>query len=213
MRNILAATVLASGLAAPGLASAQDLTISGGFSLVSRYVSGGVEQTTGAAFQPWLEAEYRGLYLNLWASNTDDLITGSDIEVDVTIGYRGEVGKFSYDLGYVRYYYRNPSVDCCGEAFVSFGYAVSDSLALGLAFAHDPVADYVDSSFNFEYAINDKFGVSGEYGSISNGGQKYWNIGATYAINDNVGITGAWHDNDINDGTFVLSLDTSFSIR
>ncbi|MCA8964843.1 MAG: TorF family putative porin [Pseudooceanicola sp.] len=213
MRKLLAASALAACLTAPGLASAQDLSISAGFSLVSRYVSNGFEQTTGGAFQPWIEAEMRGFYLGLWLSNTDDVITGSDYEVDVYLGYRGEVGKFSYDIGYARYYYKNPHVDCCGEVYLSLGYAVTDAFNVGLAFAHDPVADYVDTTLSMDYAFNDKFGVAAEYGSVSNGGVEYWKVGGTYTINDKVSITGAWHDNDLVDGIFVVSLDTSFSLR
>lgn len=214
MRYFLAATALATGLAAPGLAAAQDLSITAGATFASRYVSNGFEQTTGGAFQPWIEAEYMGFYLGFWASNTARSIVGSTVEVDVYLGYRGEVGKFSYDIGYYRYYYRNPSVNCCGEAILSLGYAPVDSLALGLSIARDPVADYWDTTLTVDYALNDKFGLSGSYGSVTNGGAEYWSFGGTYSINDNVSITGAWHDNDVNtDGIFVVSLDTSFSIR
>lgn len=213
MRNLLAASALALGVAAPGLASAQDLTVTGGFSIVSRYVSNGFDQTTGAAFQPWVEAEYRGFYLNLWASNTAKSLVGSGAEIDVTVGYRGEIGKFSYDVGYARYYYRNPSVNCCGEQLLTLGYAPTDNLAFSLAFARDPVADYVDTGLTVDVALNDKFGLSATYGSVSNGGVDYWSVGGAYAINDTVSISGSWQDNDVNDGTFVVSLDTAFNIR
>lgn len=213
MRHLLAATALATGLAIPGFASAQDLSVTAGASFTSRYVSNGFRQTNGAAFQPWVEAEYRGFYLGLWASNTAASITGSTVEVDLYLGYRGEVGKFSYDFSYWRYYYRNPSVNCCGEAIVALGYAPTDALSFGLAVARDPVADYYDTAVSVDYALNDKFGLTANYGSVTNGGVDYWSFGGSYAFNDNVNVSGIWHDNDVNDGTFVVSLDTSFSIR
>lgn len=146
MRSIFATSAVVIGLGLPGVTMAQELSLSAGATLTSRYVFNGIEQTTGAAFQPWAEAEYEGFYAGVWASNTARSIVGSSVEVDLYLGYRNEVGKFNYDLGYTRYYYRNPSNDCCGEVILSLGYSVLDPLDVGLRFAHDPVADYVNSS-------------------------------------------------------------------
>ena len=135
MRSIFATSAVVIGLGLPGVTMAQELSLSAGATLTSRYVFNGIEQTTGAAFQPWAEAEYEGFYAGVWASNTARSIVGSSVEVDLYLGYRNEVGKFNYDLGYTRYYYRNPSNDCCGEVILSLGYSVLDPLDVGLRFA------------------------------------------------------------------------------
>lgn len=210
MRSALVSTALALGLALPTFVSAGDLSVSYGATLTSRYLANGIEQTTGAALQPWVEAEIQGFYFGAWASNTDAAITGSDWEVDLYAGYRNEVGAFSYDLSYARYYYRSPSVNCCGEIILSMGMAASDALSLGVRFAHDPVADVTNSRLSVDYAVNDKIGLSAQVGTISNGGHDYWNVGGSFAISDNFSVSAAYHDTSITKGLAVLSLDVSF---
>lgn len=210
MRSALVSTALALGLVLPTVASAEGLSVSYGATLTSRYLANGIEQTTGAAFQPWVEADIQGFYFGAWASNTDAAITGSDWEVDLYAGYRNEVGAFSYDLSYARYYYRSPSVNCCGEIILSMGVAASDALSLGVRFAHDPAADVTNSRLSVDYAVNDKLGLSAQIGTISNGGHDYWNVGGSYAISDNFSVSAAYHDTSITTGLAVLSLDVSF---
>lgn len=213
MHRYVQASALAISVAMPTLVTAQDVSVSAGATLTSRYLFNGLEQSTGAAIQPWLEAEYQGFYAGVWASNTARSIVGSAAEVDLYLGYRNAVGQFSYDLGYTRYYYRNPNVDCCGEVILSLGYAPTEPLGLGLRFAHDPVADYVNTSVSVDYAINDKLGIWTNYGAISNGGHDYWKVGGSYTISENFGIDLAWQDTNITDGQIVVSLNTSFSLR
>ena len=213
MRYILAAGAFATSHFLSGVAGAQDLSVSTGFTATSRYLFYGIEQTTGAAIQPWIEAEYSGFYAGLWASNTATTITGSSAEIDVYLGYRGEAGPLSFDIGYARYYYANPGVNCCGEAILSLGFAATDSLGFGLRVAHDPVADYVSTSGTVDIAVTDAVGLNGEYGSVSNGGQEYWSVGATYTFNDSFAVSASWNDTDVTNGLFVISLDSSFSLR
>ena len=213
MRSLLISTSLVSSLLLPTIAAAQDFNVTYGATLTSRYMFNGLEQTTGAAFQPFFEGEYQGFYAGLWASNTARSIVGSSAEVDLYLGYRNEVGQFSYDLGYTRYYYQNPDFDCCGEVIFSMGFAPIDPLAVGVRFAHDPVADYVNSSVSVDYAFNDQIAAAATYGSISNGGHDYWSVGGAYAISDTFGIDLTWHDTSISSGLAVLSLTTAFNLR
>ena len=213
MRHIVTTSLLALGLLAPSIAAAADLTLDAGVTLTSRYVANGIEQSKGAAIQPWLEAGYGGFYLGVWASNTDRAVTGSKSEVDLSLGYRGETGKLSYDIGYAHYYYRAPNVNCCGEVIASLGYAATDQIGLGLRLAHDPKGGATNASLSMDYAVNDKFGLSATYGSINKGGHDYWNVGASYGISENVSISGTYHDTSISKGLLVVSVDTSFSLR
>jgi uncharacterized protein (TIGR02001 family) len=213
MRSIVKSSALVLGLALPSVAAAQEISVSAGATLTSRYVSNGVEQTTGAAFQPWVEAEVNGFYAGLWASNTATSIVGSKYELDIYAGYRNEVGKLSYDFGYARYYYHEPYSNCCGEFILSMGYAVTDQLSLGTRFAFDPDTDVLNSRLTADFAVNDKIGLSASYGDIDHGGREYWTVGASYAITDTFSVSGTWHDSTTNPGIFVLSVDTSFSLR
>ncbi|MGI3169161.1 TorF family putative porin [Pseudooceanicola sp. C21-150M6] len=209
MHALLKSSALSVLLGLPTLTAAQDFSLSSGVTLTSRYVSNGLEQTTGAALQPWVELGYGGFYLGTWASNTDDGITGSDYEIDVYAGFRNEVGKFSYDVGYARYYYTSPYVDCCGEFILSTALAPVEPLSLGLRFAYDPDADVLNSKISADYTF-DKITFGAAYGTINNGGHEYWSAGASYALSDMFSVSGTWHDSSIAKGLAVVSLDASF---
>lgn len=213
MRYLISSTALALGLGIPSLSAAQDFSLSAGATLASRYVSSGVKQSDEAALQPWIEAEVSGFYLGLWASNTSVALTGGKYELDVYGGYRNEIGQFSYDVGYARYYYYEPYSNCCGEWYLAMGYAATDQLALGVKFNYDPDADIVNSKLTADFALNDALSLSAEAGTISNGGRDYYSIGASYAISDTFSVSATWHDSSVSDGLAVVSLDTSFSLR
>ena len=214
MNTRIASSVLALCVALPTFAAAEGLSVSAGATLTSRYLASNVDQTSGAAFQPWIEAEIQGFYFGAWASNTSAVITGSKTEVDLYAGYRNEVGQFTYDIGYARYFYRSPNVNCCGEIILSMGVAATDAVSLGVRFAHDPVADVTNSSLTIDYAVNDKFGLSGRVGKLSNGTNDYWNVGGSFAINDNLAVSASWNDSTARvDGLAVVSLDMSFNLR
>jgi uncharacterized protein (TIGR02001 family) len=213
MRKFLASTALVAALGAPSFAAAEGLSFSAGATLTSRYMANGIAQTTGAAFQPWVEGEVNGFYFGAWLSNTAKSIVGSSSEIDLYFGYRNEVGKFSYDVGYARYFYQNPRVDCCGEIIVNLGYAPTDALSLGVRVAHDPKAKVTNTSVSAGYAINDKISLEAKYGKLNKGGHKYWSVGGSYALNDSLGLGVAYHDTSITKGRAVVSLDYSFSFR
>ena len=212
MRSLFATSALALAIALPTFAAAQDLSVSAGATLTSEYLANGIKQSDGVALQPWIEAEIQGFYFGMWASNTSSAIVGSDMEVDLYAGYRNEVGKFSYDLSYARYFYRSPSVNCCGEVILSMGVAATDALSLGVRFAHDPVADVTNSRLTLDYAVNDKIGISAAAGTISNA-HDYWSVGGSYAISDNVSLSASWNDTSITKGLAVVALDVSFNLR
>lgn len=211
MRTLLTTSLLALTMAVPAAVHAETLTFSGGATLTSRYVSSGLRQSDGIAFQPWLEGSYGGFYFGAWASNTSKDILGSSAEIDLYLGYRGDAGKLSYDIGYAHYFYKSEDVDCCGEVILALDYAFTDSFSMGAKAKYDPDAEVTNSSLSMGYAINDKFGIDATYGSVNKGGQEYWSIGGSYAINDAMGVSLAYHDNDADKkDTVVLSMDYAF---
>lgn len=218
MRLIIASSVLALAVAAPGLAAAQELKFSGGATIASKYVADGIEQTKGIAVQPWIEGEINGFYFGAWMSNVDKALLGGDsVETDLYFGYRGEVGILSYDVGYTRYYY-NKSGNCCGDLILSMGVAATDKLGLGLKIKHNPSsstnpAKQSNLSVSADYAFTDQFSMGATYGKVTKGGMKYWSVGGSYAINDAFGIGLTWYDTDVSKGVAVLSLDYAFSFN
>lgn len=213
MRNFLTTSALLVALSAPSIVAAEALTFSGGATLTSRYVSNGIRQSDGLAFQPWIEGEVNGFYFGAWGSNVSKDLLGQSTEIDLYVGYRNEVGQFSYDLGYAHYFYRGPKEDCCGEVILAMGYAVTEELGLGLTLKYDPDAKVTNSSLNASYAVNDKISLDGEIGKINKGGHRYWSLGGSYAINEALAASLSYHDSNIDKGTAVLALDYSFNFR
>jgi uncharacterized protein (TIGR02001 family) len=213
MRALLTTSALVLAFAAPGAVAAQQLSFSGGLSLKSEYVASGLKQSDGPAVQAYIEGEASGFYFGAWVSNTDLAITGGTSEIDLYFGYRNEIGKFSYDIGYARYYFQNPRANCCGEVILNLGYSLTDALSMGVRVAHDTTFKVTNTSLNVGYAVTDKFALDATYGKINKGGRTYWSVGGTYAINDSFGIGLAYHDTDVSKGLAVLSLDYSFSFR
>src|SRR5690606_13063599 len=148
---LLSTSALLIALAAPSFVAAEGLTFSGGATLTSRYVSDGIRQSNGLAFQPWIEGEVNGFYFGAWASNVSKTLLGQSSEIDLYLGYRNEVGQFSYDIGYAHYFYRGPKEDCCGEIILALGYAPVEPLNLGMELKYDPDAKVTNASLNGEY--------------------------------------------------------------
>ncbi|MFN3938478.1 MAG: TorF family putative porin [Gemmobacter sp.] len=213
MRRLATASALALAAVVPSAALAQELSVTTGFTLTSRYLANGLPQSDGPAFQPYVEAEVNGFYAGIWASNTSRNLVGARAEIDLYFGYRNEVGRFSYDLGYARYLYRSPSSNCCGEIILDMGVAVTEQIGVGVRFAHDPKASVTNSRLYANYAVNEKFGLDAMVGRINKGGHRYWSVGGSYAVTDNVSLSLAWHDTNIDKGRIVASMDVSFSLR
>lgn len=213
MRRFLATSALAALIAVPAAVQAQELSVSAGATITSRYMASGIEQSDGFALQPWIEAEVNGFYAGVWASNVSRAITGSSTEIDLYFGYRNSVGNFSYDIGYARYLYRGPSVNCCGEIILAMGVDVTEKANLGARIAYDPKAKVTNASLNGAYGFTDKFAMDATIGKVNKGGQRYWSVGASYAVSDNVSLGLAWHDTNVTKGRLVASMDFSFSIR
>jgi uncharacterized protein (TIGR02001 family) len=80
----------------------------GNVALTNDYVFRGFTQTQeNAALQGGLDWDSgHGFYLGTWGSNIQFDVPGEgSLELDVYGGYRGTIGKFSYDIGAIGYLY------------------------------------------------------------------------------------------------------------
>lgn len=90
-------------LAGIGLSGTAGAGLSGNVAAVSEYMFRGIAQTGGAAVQGGIDYETGfGLYVGTWASNIG---FGGGTEQDVYVGFAGEAGALSYDLGVTWYWY------------------------------------------------------------------------------------------------------------
>jgi uncharacterized protein (TIGR02001 family) len=87
-----------------------EFTFTGNAGLFSDYRFRGYTQTGyGPAFQGGFDLAHKsGFYLGNWNSNVEQkLYTGASLEMDFYGGYKGSVGDFGYDVGYLYYHYPN----------------------------------------------------------------------------------------------------------
>lgn len=196
--------------ALPVASQAQDMTVSAGVTATSNYVSNGVSVSNdNPALQGYVEAESRGYYVGAWASTVGDGV--DEAELDLYLGYRGEFGQgVSYDVGYTRYFY-DDSGNCCGEVTFAIGAPVTDALEVSANFAFDPSSDVLNSSLGMTYALNDRWGLFAEIGTIKDA-QDYGSLGLTYALSDAAAVDLSYHDSDIDDGILVFSLSYDMTL-
>jgi uncharacterized protein (TIGR02001 family) len=195
-------------------APANALTVTGTLTFASRYVSDGIEYSTGGVVQPYVELGYAGFYAGIWATNAAEELLGSDSEVDYHLGYRGEVGAFYYDVGYGYYTYPGASDLNSSEWLLNGGVGLNETIYLTAGFAYSTEFETLDSSLLVDYYTPiEGLSLAASYGY--NDAWSYWTIGAGYAFTEAVSVDLTWNDTDIDDldGVLVFALSTSFNLR
>jgi len=168
-----------------GVAAAEDmgLEFSGNVAMTTDYVWRGVSQTDeDPAIQGGFDvAHASGAYAGIWGSNIEDW-NGANMEIDYYLGWSGETGPVSLDIGYLWYTYPDsaPSVD-----FEEMYIGVSkdfEAVSVGATYSYDfdnenaywdlsgsvPVGDF---SIAAHYGITDADAAASDY--------KDWSIGAS----------------------------------
>jgi uncharacterized protein (TIGR02001 family) len=227
MTRLLLSTCIAAALAA-GSATAAELTVSAGGTLVSEYVSTGIRFSDGPALQPYVELGLGGAYAGAYVSNIDPDLTGADRETGLSLGYRGAAGSLSYDLS-VNYYlfseaFEDFPVEDYAETIASGTLAATETLYLTAEVGIAPEFDQTDLSLRVDYyTAAEGLSLDATYGRLDAdyGAWNYWSLGATYQVSDTVGLGLAYHDSDVSpdlglsntDGLIVASVTANFTLR
>lgn len=164
----------------------------------SAAVSGGVDY-----------AHSSGLYAGVWTSSEGaaaalgGLSTG---ETDWYAGFSGESGKFSYDIGYVKYTYpQDGSVDF-DEAYLDLGYSFA---SLYYANSSDLETDYFALTLEYDWFSF----VYGDYSFDGDPTNDYSHYDLSAALTDELSITYATNDIDGDDqGRLVVSYGLEFEL-
>lgn len=172
----------------------------------SEYHYRGIFQASSSA-SGGLDFEQGGFYAGTWAADV-----GDGLEVDAYLGYGGEVGDFSYGIGFTDYYYTGDFDDTYQEINLSGGYGlVTLDVALGqYENFTGPTQDYSYYALTVE-----KNGFYGKYAGFSRDFMgKYVEIGygATVAEID-LGISIIFANKDlmgVSDESAVFSIGKSF---
>jgi uncharacterized protein (TIGR02001 family) len=225
-KSVLSSVV---AISMPGAAAyAQEIPLSFGAAVVSEYVSDGIRYSDGVAFQPYMELGFGGAYAGAYTTNVDPDLTGANRETGLSLGYRGEAGRFSYDVS-VNYYIYDEAfdgfpVEDYAETIASGTFAVSESLYLTGEISIAPEYDQTGLSLRADYyteveglSVNATFGRN----DTNYGDWNYWSAGATYTVHDNWGLSLAYQDSSVDeeatgllnsDGLFVASISFDFSL-
>lgn len=169
-------------------------------------------------------AHKSGAYIGLWQSTENvtgssadgletDGFTGS--ETDVYLGYGGEVGDFTYDVGYITYNYLQSEADVDfseiylsgGWKFVELFYANSSDVRIG----NGKGSDYYSVTLTYDrYSF-----VYGDY-SFDDGSADadYSHFDLSAALTDELSLT--YSQNDItgdDDGRIVVAYTLEFGVK
>ena len=184
MKNATKSLLAASCILASSGVLAEDSPFSANVALTSDYVWRGVSQTNeDPAIQGGFDAAFNGFYAGTWLSNVE-FGDSAHAEQDWYLGYGGEMGDFSYDVGFIEYTYIGNSDLNFGEGYIGVGYkwlsakvsndfdnknlyteigadfTLPGEVGLGLHYGH---YKFDDSTGNY----NDyKIGVSKEFGGF-----------------------------------------------
>jgi uncharacterized protein (TIGR02001 family) len=227
-----AALATASGIAA----AADDNTISANVSLASDYIWRGVSQTNekpaiSGGFDYSHDFEPVSWYIGTWASNVDPTFFGGthspSTELDLYTGLSGDLGDFSYDAGWLRYFYPGGSVNDTTEWHLGGGWKWFGATYYYSKdwFGTDDDASRIEGTFdydlpyeisfsavvakNFGDGIEDYF--NSDYTDWSLGVSKSWvgvDWGFTYT-DTNIDKTDCG-DDSLCDAHYVVSMSKSF---
>lgn len=157
---LIAATSVRAEEAGDATETASAFTIDAALAVVSDYRFRGISLADKEpAVQPDLTIGHKsGLYLNLWGSNIAG-DGGDDIEVDVTLGFAGSVGKVDYDLSAALYSYPGASqfnyLEMRGSLKTGVGPAT-----LGAQVAYAPRQDHIGGVDNLYVAANGELPIA-----------------------------------------------------
>jgi uncharacterized protein (TIGR02001 family) len=199
-----------------------------GVAVTSDYLYRGITQTDhGAAVQGYVEPSLGIFYGGVWASNVsfggDD-----DVEVDLYAGIRPEFDVFSFDLGYLHWFYLNDPASDGGELYAKAYATVHDPLTVGAELYFNPADSSTYVEGNADLAFADNFGVSGALGHVG-GDVPYltWNAGLYYLIGDWATLDFRYSDTNLSnadcatiteltgnecDGRLMVSLSVDLSL-
>lgn len=189
--------LFAIGVAPASADNASLGSLSGSVALTSDYIFRGISQTANdPAVQAGLTwAAGNGFYAGLWGSNVD-FVAGdkADVEVDVTLGYAGEVEGLTYDIGVLYYAYpgaRSGTSYDYWEGALKLGHSFGDvSWSAGFYYTPDNFAGTDDGVYlttGLKYAFGDGFALDANIGRSEinpAAGADYfdWNVGLTYSF-------------------------------
>jgi len=201
--NLLAISAAVAGALVSGAAAAD---VTANFGATSNYLwRGDTLSNEAAAISGGADYSHAsGAYAGIWVSSEG--FAGATGETDLYVGYAGEAGDISYDVGYVSYMYTQVDTADFEEIYASVGYG---PVSLFVANDSDNDNSYVSVSAEhgmFSITYGDySFDAGGDYSHVDLGVALTDELSLTYSSNDLDGPTG--------DGRFVVSYGLEFDVK
>ena len=213
-------------------------TFGGSVLIASDYMFRGISNSN---LRPQVQGDFNwshdgGLYLGVWASNTNFGGAGNSMEIDPYIGFSRDIGdsNFNFDIGYWSYNYPGSELRLdYGEVYTYLNYANGKFFAspsvwwtdnyFGKDFLDDVSALAYEVTFGYEFyeglASSARVGEQTFGSGNDNLDFTYWDIGVDYTLGDwSIGLR--WHDTDginpflanpnLADGEMVFGVTRSF---
>jgi len=174
LMSILKKSLIVAGLFAAG-ASVQAQQVSANIGVTSDYIWRGVSQSSEAAsVSGGVDyAHESGFYAGTWVGSLGDEGSGfSGSEVDLYLGYGGQVGEVGYDVGYIYYNYPTAEGDF-GEIYGSYSWGIWSG-----GFAYTTNGGNVDGDDNVLFDSGDLY----LHGGIGINLSETWTFSATSGI-------------------------------
>ena len=163
-----------------------------------------------------LDYESGGFYVGTWAASVGGGVPGADkgLEIDGYFGYGGEVGDFSYSIGYTGYFYTSDFDDTYQEINLGGGFAgLSLDVAIGQYENFDgPTQDYTFVSLTFEH--EGFYGTFGSFSQDADGDYLELGYGTTIAEID-LGLALILANDDLvgdDDESLIFTIGKSFDL-
>ena len=210
------AVAAVTGMAAHA-AMAQDTFV--GVGLTSDYIFDNVRQNDGKpALQAYFETNLEnGFYFGAWASQVDFSAYGStdNAEIDLFAGYRGSLGKVSYDLAYLRYYYDQSGFDS-DELWLKADYNLSEKAKVGASLHHAFHGVFADEWVygpTFGLALSEKTALNGSATFNTLNKDTAWELGLRQQLTDTLSAKATYYDSNTDSGKVAVSLNWDTSIN
>lgn len=188
-------------LGALATAQAAEASLSVGATCATEYAWKGIRYSDGPTFQSYVELGFVGLYTDAYVSNVDENLTGANAEYGLSLGYRGEAGEISYDIGIACYIYDEAFPDCpvedSAESYVSATLAATDTLYLTVKAAFAPEYDQTNLSMRPDFsAAVEGLSIGAIVGRVRSNYRDwtYWSLDTAYALSDKLSLGLAYHD-------------------
>ena len=180
----------------------------------SDYYFRGILQKSSSA-QGGVDYETGGFYVGVWAADVGGGFTGDGLEVDGYFGYGGEVGEFSYGIGYTGYYYTGDFDDTYQEINLSGGFSI-----VTLDVAIGEYENFGGATLDYEfYSLTAEYnGFWGQYGTFQNDFDgDYWQFGYDTSVADfDVGLSLLLSDKTLvgtSEEALIFSISKTFDIN